>query len=806
MGRGSLVLSMVVAACIGSLAWGQKSGRSPSEYTTPARAQLFTGTLAGLTEAYRVLDRGVNDSTVTGDKRELILLHVVARTGMLVFDRDNVSVKTSLLEIAQPLGITITGDVLFSDPAKVRLHLPTDPNNPDCLQIPAGADLDAAAAAINTAILPEIDLILAELGTVSDGPTAFSMTLTTSETGLSSPVEVDYGDVLLLKAALLAAKALLYGAANPAHDLTVDLNDPIFTGWQCGSLPASTTVAAILNTYPRLLDILPTVGVDRLSQAKRNLAATVDAAISAIDYVVAETDDQEDDLFHIHGTDAGAAAVRSDLDKLRASLANGTAQAYTRGSKQVFTLRQAGVTVGQMNLDYDMLADERSGPMELPGVQGVPPRWAIDWFDVYDTRMQAQAWTTEGSWWGWFDGTISADGSQITDLTFDYWGPGAQPSERIGPLTAQRTSDEPVTVTLDPNPLFTGRVTPRNMLPAFDTSNMPVPGTFGHGLGDDATLGGITPGLTQDDWLRGGYEVYGVADPNELIGTVPESAVEVTEFLRHIDQQSDVLTKLGVSAGQTATFSGQYPLYIIAARSRVLVDSLHGPANDYLGAPEDVLMANLSAFGGDIEDAVMFFGDAVIGPPDGTCAALGELGMFGRFTGWAMVNNSHAWTALTVVTKVNEKVPVYRFWSPSLECHFYTISEEEKDNLIRDYPHIWTFEGTAYFAMRDSGSSGAVPVYRFWSPVYSGHFYTISETEKDMLIRDFQAVWTFEGTAFYAYPEGRQPADAKPVYRFWSPVTGHHFYTISEEEKNNLIRDYSYIWTLEGVAWYAYPP
>jgi hypothetical protein len=41
------------------------------------------------------------------------------------------------------------------------------------------------------------------------------------------------------------------------------------------------------------------------------------------------------------------------------------------------------------------------------------------------------------------------------------------------------------------------------------------------------------------------------------------------------------------------------------------------------------------------------------------------------------------------------KVPVYRFWSQVLECHFYTVSEEEEDNLIKNYPHIWTFEGVA---------------------------------------------------------------------------------------------------------------
>jgi hypothetical protein len=37
-------------------------------------------------------------------------------------------------------------------------------------------------------------------------------------------------------------------------------------------------------------------------------------------------------------------------------------------------------------------------------------------------------------------------------------------------------------------------------LPEFDDKDMPISGTFGHGLGDDPTLGGILPGMTQDEW------------------------------------------------------------------------------------------------------------------------------------------------------------------------------------------------------------------------------------------------------------------------------------------------------------------
>jgi hypothetical protein len=147
-------------------------------------------------------------------------------------------------------------------------------------------------------------------------------------------------------------------------------------------------------------------------------------------------------------------------------------------------------------------------------------------------------------------------------------------------------------------------------------------------------------------------------------------------------------------------------------------------------------------------------------------------------------------------------VAVYRFWSPVLSGHFYTISEDEKNNLIAQYPDVWTYEGVAYHTFGAPLNDNLRPVYRFWSG--QAHFYTISEDEKNNLIAQYAYVWTYEGIAFYAYPEGLQPSDAKPVYRFWSPRLSKHFYTISEEEKQNIVDQYSYTWGLEGVAWYAY--
>jgi len=146
---------------------------------------------------------------------------------------------------------------------------------------------------------------------------------------------------------------------------------------------------------------------------------------------------------------------------------------------------------------------------------------------------------------------------------------------------------------------------------------------------------------------------------------------------------------------------------------------------------------------------------------------------------------------------------VYRFYSPVSGRHFYTIKETERDKLVNTYSYFWTYEGPVYNASASAYRAGAVPVYRFWSG--QSHFYTINEAEKAKLINEFSHVWTFEGIVFYAFPEGTQPAECKPIYRFWKGADNAHFYTMDEAEKDKVISQYSNVYTFEGIAFYSYP-
>ncbi len=153
---------------------------------------------------------------------------------------------------------------------------------------------------------------------------------------------------------------------------------------------------------------------------------------------------------------------------------------------------------------------------------------------------------------------------------------------------------------------------------------------------------------------------------------------------------------------------------------------------------------------------------------------------------------------------VTEYCDVFRFWSPVLSDHFLTIDENEADALIEAFPDVWSYEGPVFRAATTALAPGLAPVYRFWSETFGTHFYTISEVEKNVLVATDADTWMLEGVAFYAYPEGQQPAEAKPAYRFWRPENNGHFYTSDETEKDTVLKKYRDIYVFEDVAFHVY--
>lgn len=127
--------------------------------------------------------------------------------------------------------------------------------------------------------------------------------------------------------------------------------------------------------------------------------------------------------------------------------------------------------------------------------------------------------------------------------------------------------------------------------------------------------------------------------------------------------------------------------------------------------------------------------------------------------------------------------PVYRFVNPISGDHFYTASKAEKSIVENSSVSGYSPEGTAFY-VQTSPADGTVPVYRFLSNKTGDHFYTASEDERIAVLNTPEWGYGPEGIAFYSYPS--QITGSAPVYRFSNPTTGDHFYTASESEKNIL--------------------
>jgi hypothetical protein len=115
--------------------------------------------------------------------------------------------------------------------------------------------------------------------------------------------------------------------------------------------------------------------------------------------------------------------------------------------------------------------------------------------------------------------------------------------------------------------------------------------------------------------------------------------------------------------------------------------------------------------------------------------------------------------------------PVYRLWSVKLGGHFWTPSEAEKAKLMSGAAGGWVDEGVAFYAFLEAERPEATkPVYRFWMTSINGHYYTIDEADKDRIVAEADPGTILEGAYWYAYVtppvEEKEPVVTSTTYSF----------------------------------------
>ncbi|NTW27797.1 MAG: hypothetical protein HGA39_00300 [Coriobacteriia bacterium] len=144
-------------------------------------------------------------------------------------------------------------------------------------------------------------------------------------------------------------------------------------------------------------------------------------------------------------------------------------------------------------------------------------------------------------------------------------------------------------------------------------------------------------------------------------------------------------------------------------------------------------------------------------------------------------------------------LPIYRFFNRNNGSHFYTASAGERDTVIAQYSATFSYEGRAY-GVNTTNPYNNAPLYRFYNKKNGSHFYTASLQERNTVIALWGATYNYEGPA---YNVCTYSAGTTPVYRFYNRNNGSHFYTVSVDERNTVMAAYSATYSYEGVAFFV---
>lgn len=164
---------------------------------------------------------------------------------------------------------------------------------------------------------------------------------------------------------------------------------------------------------------------------------------------------------------------------------------------------------------------------------------------------------------------------------------------------------------------------------------------------------------------------------------------------------------------------------------------------------------------------------------------------------------------LTVSTKEDTRANtnVATEWYHEGFDHFFHTADALENRVIADgaYADDWhrTF---GYFRVWTAPGAGRLPVSRFFSTQWgtkSSHFYTASQTERDLLIAGIITGWQLEADGVYYigladFTTGACPAGTVPLYRMFNQMLGgapNHRFTGSSSTRDQMVAQG---WRAEG--------
>jgi hypothetical protein len=399
------------------------SALSAGDYATAGRMHMSQWTATGLSHACEIFTRGIEDANCSDCRtsRELVFLRAMAKAAMLFIDYDEVLASDDLLELAEGFGVTLAANA-FDGLRAQNLHEPIGP-----AALRPETDPNRARQVLAESILPQLESVVAELNSIEDAPEPFVMVVPPEETGLTGELEIDYGDVLILKGLFLAYKGVL------ETRIACDSEPYVYPGISALSgLAEPTGEGNLLVQWARRLAVPSTQGEDThwlatVDQARLDWIDAITQYVDALEYIALENsppgaDPQEDELTYIDPSTVPHLDVyTSVLTTLRSSLQRDMADSQTILATRTYDVRDGdAASVGKLVLVFDGTRFEgRAGSLALADGDVLE----VDWFGLLDSdSVGISLFSHDRCVEAWLQGAIDADRGMIVNASLDFWG------------------------------------------------------------------------------------------------------------------------------------------------------------------------------------------------------------------------------------------------------------------------------------------------------------------------------------------------------------------------------------------------
>ena len=192
--------------------------------------------------------------------------------------------------------------------------------------------------------------------------------------------------------------------------------------------------------------------------------------------------------------------------------------------------------------------------------------------------------------------------------------------------------------------------------------------------------------------------------------------------------------------------------------------------------------------------------------------ALGDIETL-QFRDQSIANDGLGYWGSTNLVSSSIVEPIFRFFNVENKAFFYTANVQEAEHILEMSSELkenvdeWSYvlQGATFAAAHSYPD--AVDLHRFYNYQTGHHFFTVNEDEVRYIHKQIdEAAWPFiyEQTAFKVYPwdpNEEEDGNEIAVHRFFSPSLNRHVFTASPLEA--LLFQESGIWNYEGIGFYG---